>query len=78
VRGEQVNGLTQKTLTFFVFGTLRYTDAFKMERYLKFRLMIGGETGTTQGELLNICEEGNETDDPERARSLRRESPRAT
>ena len=65
IQADQVKALTDKTLTFFVFGTLRYTDAFKKERHLKFRLMIGGETGTTEGESLNICQAGNETDDPD-------------
>jgi hypothetical protein len=65
ITADQINGMNQKVLAFFVFGTLRYEDAFKKARYVKFRLMIGGDAGTAQGDSFNICEEGNETDEPD-------------
>lgn len=65
VTADRINGMNQKVLAFYVFGTLCYEDAFKKERYLKFRLMVGGEAGTAQGESFNICEGGNETDEPD-------------
>ena len=42
----------------FVWGEIRYRDAFKKRRFVKFRLMRQRHAGAT----LEYCEEGNEAD----------------
>lgn len=47
------------TLTLWVYGDLRYRDAFDIDRFKKFRYMVGGPVGVRNSSL-GICEEGNE------------------
>jgi len=49
------------SLTLWVYGEIRYRDAFNMSRFKRYRYMIGGHVAT-RGKELAICEEGNEED----------------
>ncbi len=53
--------LTDGRSTIFVYGEVRYTDAFKKRRVLKYRLMTGGSAGLS-GNALVSCDKGNDAD----------------
>jgi hypothetical protein len=56
---EAIAALLAGTMTLWVYGEIHYRDAFKIERFTKYRFMIGGAVGI-HGTNLAICEEGNE------------------
>jgi hypothetical protein len=58
---EQLAMLADGRSTIFVYGEVRYTDAFKKRRALKYRLMTGGSAGL-RGNALSSCEQGNDAD----------------
>ena len=45
----------------YVWGYVRYRDAFKMKRILRFRLMLHGDHAADAGRFVN-CEDGNYAD----------------
>lgn len=47
------------TMIIFVYGEIRYKDAFDKPRFTKYRFMIGGSAGM-RGSSLSGCAEGNE------------------
>jgi hypothetical protein len=65
---EQQIALTQGKATLYVYGDIRYRDAFKNDRFFRYRYMCGGEAGMrtlqdAKGKwtgLLTPCPDGNE------------------
>jgi hypothetical protein len=51
--------LVAGTMAIWVYGEIRYRDAFRREQWTKYRLIIGGPFGVSGGQL-TACEEGNE------------------
>jgi hypothetical protein len=45
----------------YTYGKIDFVDAFKRERWVKYRYMIGGNVGFQSDGKLIICEQGNET-----------------
>ena len=43
----------------YVFGTIRYRDAFKRQQTTKFRFMAGGRHSWPDDDRLVVCQEGN-------------------
>jgi hypothetical protein len=62
---EQVREMSTGALKLFVFGTIYYTDAFRVERFTKFRLMTGGGIDGANWNQLYSAPQGNETDEPD-------------
>jgi hypothetical protein len=58
---EHLAALKGGSSTIFVYGEVRYMDAFKKRRFLKYRLMTGGSAGL-RGNALSSCEKGNDAD----------------
>jgi hypothetical protein len=44
----------------YVYGEIRYVDAFGRQRWTKYRYMMGGPVGVRPGGRLAPCDEGNE------------------
>jgi hypothetical protein len=61
----QLHLLETGQFTLFVYGAVRYEDAFRRQRYVNFRVMTGGRIGLQYGDQLYSCEEGNDTDEPD-------------
>jgi hypothetical protein len=55
----EIASLTTGTSIIYVFGEIRYRDAFGREQWTKYRFMMGGPVGVRGGQLAG-CEEGNE------------------
>jgi hypothetical protein len=51
--------LARGELVIFVYGEIRYRDAFKHRRWTRYRLMMGGPVGL-RGDQLAGCAEGIE------------------
>ncbi len=51
--------LAQGRAIIYVYGEIRYTDAFRRSRKTKYRYMMGGPVGVRAGGLLAPCDEGN-------------------
>jgi hypothetical protein len=60
ILGQLRNG----TLTMFVYGMVRYSDAFGGHRYLNFRYESGAAAGGAWNALVT-CREGNDSDAPD-------------
>jgi hypothetical protein len=45
----------------YVYGIIDFVDAFKRERWVKYRYMTGGNVGFQSDGKLVICEQGNDT-----------------
>ena len=56
---EFISLLSEHKLIAFVYGEIRYEDAFGRRQWTKYRLMTGGPLGFTEGQLIG-CDEGNE------------------
>jgi uncharacterized protein (UPF0333 family) len=56
---EETAALRDGTMTLWVYGEIRYRDAFGIDRFTRYRFQIGGGVGI-QGVNLAVCEEGNE------------------
>jgi hypothetical protein len=62
---EDYQSLIDGTQTLYVYGTIRYEDAFgNQNRFQKFRLRTGSGPGLPAG-VLSLCKVGNETDEPD-------------
>jgi hypothetical protein len=59
---EQRAGLGAGSMFLFVYGEIRYTDAFGKPRWTRFRYVYGGKYGTGEEGSMAIAEEGNECD----------------
>lgn len=58
---EQGSKITDGSLTLFAYGLLQYTDAFKKQRFLRYRLRL--VRGASEREpFMATCDEGNEAD----------------
>jgi len=57
--GEDRAALSRGEIVIFVYGEIRYIDAFGKKRWTKYRLMMGGPAGARGGQLVG-CEEGND------------------
>jgi hypothetical protein len=57
---EQHAGLRDKSMALYVFGEIRYKDAFRKTRFTKYKMMIGGPVGMDESGALVTCEEGND------------------
>jgi hypothetical protein len=53
------DSLVAGTMAVWVYGEIRYRDAFCRKQWTKYRLIIGGPFGVSGGQL-TACEEGNE------------------
>jgi hypothetical protein len=60
IRTEEREGLRNGNLAIFVYGEIRYLDAFGRNQRTAYRLMMGGPVGIRPGGQLIFCEEGNE------------------
>jgi hypothetical protein len=49
---------TQKSAAIYVYGTIKYRDAFRINRFTDFRLYKGGDSGVS-GPLLNFTIDDN-------------------
>jgi hypothetical protein len=58
---EHKEGLRNGSVAIYVFGEAMYKDIFDRPHMTRFRVMCGGNTGVTSGELAN-CPEGNDAD----------------
>jgi hypothetical protein len=56
---ETKAALRAGTMAIYVYGEIRYRDAFKRRRYTKYRLMYGGDAGARPEGALVACKEGN-------------------
>jgi hypothetical protein len=56
---EQRASVADGTGVVYVYGELRYRDAFGVQRWTKYRLMVGGPAGVRGGQLAG-CAEGND------------------
>ena len=56
---EDKANLVAGAMAVWVYGEIRYRDAFCRKQWTKYRLIIGGPFGVSGGELIG-CEEGNE------------------
>jgi hypothetical protein len=56
---EEMQGLASGKYVIYVYGRVRYVDAFGNKQLTKYRFMTGGEAGVRGGQLAG-CEEGNE------------------
>lgn len=48
---EEFTGLADGTLAMYVFGEIRYRDAFGEDRFMRYRRMLGGHTGVEGNRL---------------------------
>lgn len=60
LRAEHKPAIREGTRAIFLYGEIRYRDAFEKPRYTKFRFMYGGGAPIGDGRFV-ICEGGNET-----------------
>ena len=58
-KAELVERLTNGTSIIFVYGEIRYTDVFGVDRWTKYRFTMGGPVGFHDGALIG-CNEGND------------------
>jgi hypothetical protein len=56
---EEKKGIIEGVGAIYVYGEIRYKDAFGKRRWTRYRLMMGGPVGIRGGQLAG-CEEGNE------------------
>jgi hypothetical protein len=56
---EEMRGLASGEYVIYVYGRVRYVDAFGNQQFTKYRFMTGGPAGVRGGQLAG-CEEGNE------------------
>jgi hypothetical protein len=56
---EEMQGLASGECVFYVYGEVRYEDAFGNQQFTRYRLMTGGPAGVRGGQLAT-CQEGNE------------------
>jgi hypothetical protein len=57
---EEKAAFAEGKLVIYVYGEIRYVDAFGRPQRTKYRYMMGGHVGVRQGGRLAACEEGNE------------------
>jgi hypothetical protein len=57
---EERRALAHGALVIYVYGEIRYQDAFGRDQWTKYRLMLGGPAGVRPGGRLAPCEDGNE------------------
>jgi hypothetical protein len=57
---EERRALANGQGVIFVYGEIRYVDAFGQNRWTKFRFMMGGPVGVRPGGPMVACEEGND------------------
>jgi hypothetical protein len=56
---DEMQGLASGKYVIYVYGRVRYVDAFGNKQLTKYRFMSGGPAGVRGGQLAG-CEEGNE------------------
>jgi hypothetical protein len=61
---EQIAALTQGDKVLYVYGTVRYVDAFHEQRQMNFRVQTAGRFGVPLNELIS-SREGNDSDGPD-------------
>lgn len=59
ITDEQVTQLRTGKMALYVFGEYRYKDAFKHDRFTKYRFMVGGDAGFN-ADAMSPCKEGND------------------
>ena len=59
ITNDQHDALRAGDMALYAFGEYRYRDAFKRDRFIKYRFMVGGDTGFNT-ETMSACKEGNE------------------
>jgi hypothetical protein len=59
VTAPEKASLAEGTGIIFIYGEIRYRDAYARDQWTKYRLMLGGPVGVRGGQLAG-CEEGNE------------------
>lgn len=57
---QERQALINGQLVIYVYGEVRYFDAFGQRRWTKYRFMMGGPVGIRPGGQLVACEDGNE------------------
>jgi hypothetical protein len=57
---EEREALVNGQLVIYVYGEVRYFDAFGRKQRTRYRFMMGGPVGTQPGGKLVACEDGNE------------------
>jgi hypothetical protein len=57
---DEKAALAEGKLIIYVYGEIRYVDAFGRPQSTKYRYMMGGPVGVRSGGRLVSCEEGNE------------------
>lgn len=58
----EIQQLRDGSMAIYVFGRIKYRDAFKRRRETLFRFLIGGEAGVRDDGICGACAEGNESD----------------
>jgi hypothetical protein len=53
--------LREGTMAIYVFGEIRYRDAFKIDRFTRYRLIYGGDAGARPEGALANAPEGNDS-----------------
>ena len=57
-----IAALRERRGVLYVYGEILYKDAFKKDRYMRFRHMIGGSSGWPSDNKMTVCPEGNKAD----------------
>jgi hypothetical protein len=57
---QEVRGLADGVGAIYVYGRIRYRDAFGRTQLTNYRFMVGGPGGFSSGGEMAGCEEGNE------------------
>jgi hypothetical protein len=58
---DALEKLKDGTAAIYAFGKIDFVDAFKRNRWIKYRYMTGGDVGFHSDGKLIICQQGNET-----------------
>jgi hypothetical protein len=58
----ELAGLEAGDLVIYLYGEVRFTDAFSCQRWMRYKYLLGGP-GAYRGLYLTIAEDGNETSD---------------